>query len=39
MLWPNVWDGTFASHPREWMRGMYTSPAERRMPEELGISV
>ncbi len=36
MLWPNVWDGTFASHPRE--SETYVSSAERRMPEELGIS-
>ena len=38
MLWPNVWDGTFASHPRVDER-YYTSPAERRMPEELGIGL
>ena len=36
MLWPGYWDGTFASHPRE--GETYTSSAERRMPEELGIS-
>ena len=36
MLWPNVWDGTVASHPRE--SETYVSSAERRMPEELGIS-
>ena len=36
MLWPNDWDGTVASHPRE--SGTYASSAERRMPEEIGIS-
>lgn len=36
MLWPNDWDGTAASHPRE--LETYTSSGERRMPEELGIS-
>ena len=36
MLWPGDWDGTFASHPRE--GETYSSSAERRMPEELGIS-
>ncbi|QMU54375.1 MAG: isopentenyl-diphosphate Delta-isomerase [Nitrosopumilus sp.] len=36
MLWPNDWDGTFASHPRE--GETYVSSGERRMPEELGIS-
>ena len=36
MLWPNDWDGTVASHPRE--SETYTSSAERRMPEEIGIS-
>ncbi|MDH3191428.1 MAG: isopentenyl-diphosphate Delta-isomerase [Nitrosopumilus sp.] len=36
MLWPGDWDGTVASHPRE--GETYTSSAERRMPEELGIS-
>jgi len=35
MLWPNDWDGTFASHPRE--LETYVSSGERRMPEELGI--
>ncbi|MDH5463001.1 MAG: isopentenyl-diphosphate Delta-isomerase [Nitrosopumilus sp.] len=35
MLWPSVWDGTFASHPRE--SETYVSSGERRMPEELGI--
>jgi isopentenyl-diphosphate delta-isomerase len=35
MLWPNDWDGTFASHPRE--GESYVSSGERRMPEELGI--
>ena len=35
MLWPNDWDGTFASHPRE--SETYVSSGERRMPEELGI--
>jgi len=36
MLWPRDWDGTVASHPRE--PENYTSSAERRMPEELGIT-
>jgi len=36
MLWPNDWDGTVASHPRD--GETYTSSAERRMPEELGVS-
>jgi len=36
MLWPKDWDGTVASHPRE--GETYTSSAERRMPEEVGIS-
>lgn len=36
MLWPGDWDGTVASHPRK--PETYTSSAERRMPEELGIS-
>ena len=36
MLWPNDWDGTFASHPRE--SETYVSSGERRMPEELGIN-
>jgi isopentenyl-diphosphate delta-isomerase len=36
MLWPNNWDGTVASHPRE--SETYVSSAERRMPEEIGIS-
>ena len=35
MLWPNEWDGTVASHPRE--SETYMSSAERRMPEEIGI--
>jgi len=35
MLWPNDWDGTFASHPRE--SETYVSSGERRMPEEIGI--
>ncbi len=35
MLWPNDWDGTFASHPRE--SETYVSSGERRMPEDLGI--
>jgi len=35
MLWPNDWDGTVASHPRE--SETYASSGERRMPEELGI--
>ena len=38
MLWPNVWDGTFASHPRVDEK-YYPSAAERRMPEELGIGL
>ena len=36
MLWPNEWDGTVASHPRE--SETYVSSAERRMPEEIGIA-
>ena len=36
MLWPGDWDGTVASHPRE--GETYASSAERRMPEEIGIS-
>jgi isopentenyl-diphosphate delta-isomerase len=36
MLWPNDWDGTVASHPRE--SETYASSAERRIPEEIGIS-
>jgi len=35
MLWPNDWDGTVASHPRE--SETYVSSAERRLPEEIGI--
>ena len=35
MLWPNDWDGTFASHPKD--SETYVSSGERRMPEELGI--
>ena len=36
MLWPNCWDGTFASHPRK--SETYVSSGQRRMPEELGIT-
>ena len=36
MLWPGVWDGTVASHPRE--GETYVSSAERIMPEEIGIN-
>ena len=36
MLWPEDWDGTVASHPRE--GETYISSAERRIPEELGVS-
>lgn len=36
MLWPGDWDGTVASHPRK--PETYVSSAERRMPEELGIT-
>ncbi len=36
MLWPGNWDGTVASHPRQ--SETYVSSAERRLPEELGIS-
>ncbi len=36
MLWPNDWDGTVASHPRE--SETYVSSAERRLPEEIGAS-
>lgn len=35
MLWPDKWDGTVASHPRE--GETFVSAAERRLPEELGI--
>jgi len=35
-LWPGDWDGTLASHPRE--SETFVSSAERRMPEEVGIS-
>ena len=35
MLWPGDWDGTFASHPKD--TETYTSSAERRIPEELGV--
>jgi len=36
MLWPGIWDGTVASHPRK--SETYVTSAERRMPEEIGIS-
>jgi len=36
ILWPGDWDGTVASHPRK--NETYISSAERRMPEEIGIS-
>lgn len=36
MLWPGDWDATVASHPRE--KETYVSSAERRMPEEVGVS-
>jgi len=36
MLWPGDWDGTVASHPRQ--SEDYISSAERRLPEELGVS-
>jgi len=36
MLWPGDWDGTVASHPRE--GETYVASAERRMPEEIGIT-
>jgi len=36
MLWPGDWDGTIASHPRE--SETYVTSAQRRMPEEIGIS-
>ncbi len=36
MLWPGGWDGTVASHPRQ--TETYITSAERRLPEELGIS-
>lgn len=36
MLWPRNWDGTVASHPRQ--SETYVSSAERRLPEEIGIS-
>jgi len=36
MLWPNDWDGTAASHPRE--SETYVRSAQRRLPEEIGLS-
>jgi isopentenyl-diphosphate delta-isomerase len=36
MLWPGDWDGTVASHPRQ--SEDYISSAERRLPEELGVT-
>ena len=36
MLWPGDWDGAVASHPRS--SETYVSSAERRLPEEIGIS-
>ena len=36
MLWPGVWDATFASHPRPGEG--YVAAAQRRMPDELGVS-
>lgn len=36
MLWPNVWDGTFASHPRN--EESYLASATRRMAEEMGTT-
>lgn len=36
MLWPGDWDGTVASHPRQ--SETYVSSAERRLPEEIGVS-
>lgn len=36
MLWPGKWDGTVASHPRD--GETFVSAAERRLPEELGVS-
>lgn len=36
MLWPGDWDGTVASHPRQ--SESYISSAERRLPEEIGLS-
>ena len=35
MLWPGVWDGTVASHPREGED--YYQAGERRIPEEIGV--
>ena len=34
MLWPGIWDATFASHPR--VLESYVDAAMRRMPHELG---
>lgn len=34
MLWPGIWDATFASHPR--VSESYANAAMRRMPDELG---
>lgn len=36
MLWPGDWDGTVTSHPRQ--SENYISSAERRLPEELGVT-
>ena len=36
MLWPKYWDGSIASHPREGED--YYQAAERRIPEEIGVS-
>jgi len=36
MLWPGDWDGTVASHPKQ--SETYVSSAERRLPEELGLT-
>lgn len=36
MLWPNCWDGTVASHPRD--SESYLEAAERRITEEINIS-
>lgn len=36
MLWPEDWDGTFASHPAR--SETHVSSAERRMPKELGMT-
>ena len=35
MLWPDIWDGSISSHPRE--GESYEDAGKRRCPEELGV--